>query len=129
MTHFWHPFADMAAVSGTGPLTLVGAEGAHVIDDTGRRYLDATASLWYCNVGWGRREIADAVAAQMAELPAYSTFGDLTNRPTEELADRIAAIAPVPDSKVFFTSGGSDSIDTATKMARRYWQLRGEPNR
>jgi putrescine---pyruvate transaminase len=129
MTHFWHPFADMAAVSGTGPLTLVGAEGAHVIDDTGRRYLDATASLWYCNVGWGRREIADAAAAQMAELPAYSTFGDLTNRPAEALADRVAAIAPVPDSRVFFTSGGSDSIDTATKMARRYWQLRGEPDR
>ncbi len=129
MTHFWHPFADMAAVSGSGPLTLVGAEGAHVIDDSGRRYLDTTASLWYCNVGWGRREIADAAAAQMAELPAYSTFGDLTNRPAEALADRVAAIAPVPDSKVFFTSGGSDSIDTATKMARRYWQLRGEPDR
>ncbi|MGZ5318346.1 MAG: aminotransferase family protein [Actinomycetota bacterium] len=129
MTHFWHPFADMAAVSGTGAITLVGGEGAHVVDDTGRRYLDATASLWYCNVGWGRREIADAVATQMAELPAYSTFGDLTNRPAEALADRVAAIAPVPDSKVFFTSGGSDSIDTATKMARRYWQLRGEPDR
>jgi len=129
MTHFWHPFADMAAVSASGPTTLVGAEGAHVIDDAGRRYLDATASLWYCNVGWGRREIEDAVAAQMAELPAYSTFGDLTNRPVEALADRVAAIAPVPDSKVFFTSGGSDSIDTATKMARRYWQLRGEPDR
>ncbi len=129
MTHFWHPFADMAAVSGTGAITLVGGEGAHVVDDTGRRYLDATASLWYCNVGWGRREIADAAAAQMAELPAYSTFGDLTNRPAEALADRVAAIAPVPDSKVFFTSGGSDSIDTATKMARRYWQLRGEPER
>ena len=73
MTHFWHPFADMSAVSGTGAITLVGGEGAHVVDDTGRRYLDATASLWYCNVGWGRREIADAAAAQMAELPAYST--------------------------------------------------------
>ena len=129
MTHFWHPFADMAAVSGTGTITLVSGEGAHVVDDTGRRYLDATASLWYCNVGWGRREIADAAAAQMTALPAYSTFGDLTNRPAEALADRVAAMAPVPDSKVFFTSGGSDSIDTATKMARRYWQLRGEPDR
>ena len=104
MTHFWHPFADMAAVSGTGTITLVSGEGAHVVDDTGRRYLDATASLWYCNVGWGRREIADAAAAQMTALPAYSTFGDLTNRPAEALADRVAAMAPVPDSKVFFTS-------------------------
>jgi putrescine aminotransferase len=129
MTNFWHPFADMAAVSEGGAITLVGGEGAHVIDDAGRRYLDATASLWYCNVGWGRREIADAAAAQMAVLPAYSAFGDLTNRPAEALADRVSAIAPVAGSKVFFTSGGSDSIDTATKMSRRFWQLRGEPDR
>ena len=129
MTHFWHPFADMSAVLAGGALTLVRAEGAHVWDEEDRRYLDATASLWYCNVGWGRREIGEAVAAQMASLPVYSTFGDLTNRPVESLADRVSAMAPVPDSKVFFTSGGSDSIDTATKMARRYWQLRGEPDR
>src|SRR4029077_14785982 len=119
MTRFWHPFADMSAVLAGGALTLVRAEGAHVWDEEDRRYLDATASLWYCNVGWGRREIGDAVAAQMASLPVYSTFGDLTNRPVESLADRVAAMAPVPDSRVFFTSGGSDSIDTATKMARR----------
>ena len=64
-----------------------------------------------------------------ARLPAYSTFGDLTNGPAEELADRVASLAPVAGSKVFLTSGGSDSIDTATKMARRYWQLRDEPDR
>jgi adenosylmethionine-8-amino-7-oxononanoate aminotransferase len=129
MSSFWHPFADMAAVRANGELTLVRGEGAHVWDDAGRRYLDATASLWYCNVGWGRDEIADAVAAQMAALPAYSTFGDITNRPATELAERVASIAPVPGSKVFLTSGGSDSIDTATKMARRYWQLLDRPER
>ncbi|MEO8292616.1 MAG: aminotransferase class III-fold pyridoxal phosphate-dependent enzyme [Actinomycetota bacterium] len=129
MSSFWHPFADMAAVEAGGELTLVRGEGAHVWDDAGRRYLDATASLWYCNVGWGRREIADAVAAQMIELPTYSTFGDMTNPPASALADRVAALAPVEGSKVFLTSGGSDSIDTATKMARHYWQLRGEPQR
>jgi adenosylmethionine-8-amino-7-oxononanoate aminotransferase len=129
MTTFWHPFADMHAVDASGAITLVRGEGAYVVDDTGRRYLDATASLWYCNVGWGRTEIADAAAAQMRQIPTYSTFGDLTNRPAEELAERVAALAPVADSKVFLTSGGSDSIDTATKMARRYWQLRGEPER
>ena len=129
MTHFWHPFADMSAVLSGGALTLVRGEGSYVFDESGRRYLDATASLWYCNVGWGRREIAEAAAAQMAALPAYSTFGDLTNRPAEALADRVAAIAPVAGSKVFFTSGGSDSIDTAAKMVRRYWQLRDQPDR
>jgi putrescine aminotransferase len=125
MTHFWHPFADMASVLASGALTLVRGEGIHVWDDQGRRYLDATASLWYCNVGWGRGEIGEAVAAQMATLPVYSAFGDITNRPAEALADFVAEVAPVPDSKVFFTSGGSDSIDTAAKMVRRYWQLEG----
>lgn len=129
MTNFWHPFADMSAVLSGGALTLARGEGAYVFDEDGRRYLDATASLWYCNVGWGRREIAEAAAAQMVALPAYSTFGDLTNRPAEALADRVAALAPVAGSKVFFTSGGSDSIDTATKMVRRYWQLEDRPER
>jgi putrescine aminotransferase len=126
---FWHPFADMAALEAGGELVLVRGDGAHVWDDAGRRYHDATAALWYCNVGFGRTEIADAVSAQMRELPSYSAFGDLSNRPAAELAERIAAFAPVPGSKVFFTSGGSDSVDTATKMARRYWQLIGEPSR
>jgi putrescine aminotransferase len=129
MSSLWHPFADMAAVERDGSMTLVRGQGAYVWDDAGRRYLDATASLWYCNVGWGRTEIAEAVATQMTELPAYSTFGDISNRPAEQLADRVAAVAPVAGSKVFLTSGGSDSIDTATKMARRYWQLRDEPRR
>jgi len=129
MTNFWHPFADMAAVGTSGPLVLERGEGVHLWDEAGRRYLDATAGLWFANVGYGRSEIADAVAAQMALLPAYSTFGDLSNRPAEELAERVSAIAPVPGSKMFMTSGGSDSVDTAAKMVRRFWQLRGHPNR
>jgi putrescine---pyruvate transaminase len=128
-THFWHPFADMASVTTNGELVLARGEGAHVWDESGRRYLDATAGLWFANVGYGRHEIADAAAAQMAALPAYSAFGDLSNRPASELAERVSALAPVADSRVFLTSGGSDSIDTATKMARRFWQLVGQPER
>ncbi len=128
-THFWHPFADMAAVSANGELVLTRGEGVHVWDESGRRYIDATAGLWFANVGWGRREIADAAAAQIAALPAYSTFGDLSNRPAAQLAERVSSLAPVADSRVFLTSGGSDSIDTATKMARHFWQLVGQPER
>ena len=73
-------------------------EGSHVWDAEGRRYLDASASLWYCNVGHGRAEIADAVAAQMRELEAYSTFGDVTTPPTAALAERVAGLAPVAGS-------------------------------
>jgi putrescine aminotransferase len=128
VTRFWHPFADMSVVS-KGELSIVRGEGYYIWDSTGQRYLDATASLWYCNVGHGRAEIADAVAEQMRELEAYSTFQDLTNPAAAALAERVADIAPVDGSVVFLTSGGSDSIDTATKMARRYWSLVGEPDR
>ena len=129
MTSYWHPFADMAAVEASGELSIVRAEGSHIWDADGRRYLDATASLWYCNVGHGRAEIGAAVAAQMQQLEAYSTFQDLTNPAVMALADRVAAIAPMANAKVFLTSGGSDSIDTATKMVRRYWQLHDQPER
>ena len=129
MGRFWHSFADMAAVESGGELVIDRGEGVHVWDEQGRRYLDATASLWYCNVGYGREEIAEAVAEQIRRLSAYSTFGDVSNRPAIELAERVGALAPVPDSKVFLTSGGSDSIDTAAKMARRFWQLVGQPDR
>ena len=128
MGAFWHSFADMSVVE-QGELVIDRGEGVSVWDEGGRRYLDATASLWYCNVGYGRTEIADAASAQMRRLPAYSTFGDNSNRPAIELAERVASVAPMPDSKVFFTSGGSDSIDTATKMARRFWQVTGQPER
>src|SRR5258708_21498996 len=104
-------------------------EGCYVWDEAGRRYLDGTASLWYANVGYGRREIADAAAAQLAKLHAYHTFGDFATRPVLDLADRLAAIAPVPGSKVFLTSGGSDSVDTAAKLARRYFHELGQPQR
>ena len=129
MVRFWHPVADMHAVSATGELVLDRAEGVHVWDESGKRYLDATAALWYCNVGYGRPEIADAAAAQLRRLPAYSHYGDLSSRPTTDLAERIAQIAPMDDAVVFFTSGGGEAVETAVKLVRRYWSLRGEPRR
>ena len=129
MTRFWHSFADMGAVDTGGELVVERGDGVHIWDEAGRRYLDATAALWYCNVGYGREEIAEAAHVQLRKLSAYSTFGDLSNRPAIELCERVAAVAPLPDSRVFLTSGGSDSIDTAAKMARRYWQLLGKPDR
>jgi adenosylmethionine-8-amino-7-oxononanoate aminotransferase len=119
----------MHAVSDRGELLLDRAEGVTVWDEDGRRYVDACASLWYCNVGYGRDEIVDAAAAQMRRLPAYSAYGDLSTRPATELAERVSAIAPMDGAVVFFTSGGAESIETAAKLARRYWSLQGEPKR
>ncbi len=129
MTRFWHPVADMHAVDAAGEIVLDRAEGVHVWDEDGSRYLDATAALWYCNVGYGRSEIAEAAAAQMRRLPAYSHYGDLSSRPTTELAARIAGVAPMEDAVVFFCSGGGESIETAVKLVRRYWSLLGKSER
>jgi putrescine---pyruvate transaminase len=129
VTSYWHPFADMGAVEASGELPIVRGEGAHVFDADGRRYFDATAGLWYCNVGHGRVELANAAAAQMRQLAAYNNYGDLTTPPASELAERVAALAPVAGSKVFFVSGGSDAIDSAGKLARRYWHELGKPEK
>ena len=77
-TRFWHPVSDMHAVRSRGELVLDHAEGVYIWDEQGRRYLDGTAGLWYCNVGYGREEIAAAAAAQMRKLHAYSHYGDVT---------------------------------------------------
>lgn len=126
-TRLWHPFADMGSVR-HAELEIERGEDVWVWDTQGRRYLDATASLWYANVGHGRPEIAEAVARQMARLETYSAFGDFANRPAHELADTLSDLAPMP-SRVFLASGGGDAIDTAAKLARRYWFELGEPDR
>ena len=125
---FWHPFADMSAVAGHD-LVITSGQGSRVRSEDGREFLDATAGLWFCNVGHGREQIGAAVARQMQQVASYSNFGDLATRPTLDLADRLAALAPMPDAKVFFTSGGSDAVDTAVKLVRRYWSLVGQPER
>jgi adenosylmethionine-8-amino-7-oxononanoate aminotransferase len=125
---FWHPFADMGAVS-REELIIDRGEGPWVFDEAGTRYLDATASLWYANLGHGRAEIADAVAAQMKRIEAYHTFSDLSNRPANEICERLAERAPMPNAKVFLTSGGGDSIEVAAKLARRHFLDAGQPER
>lgn len=125
----WHGFADMGAVERDGAFVVSRGEGAYIWDDRGTRYLDATAGLWFANVGHGRREIADAVAAQLATIAHFSNFGDFVPETTAALAERLSGIAPVPGSRIFFTSGGSDAIDSAAKLARRYWHEVGKPGK
>jgi len=128
VTVFWHPFASMAEVAGNEVL-IVRGEGVHVWDDRGTRYIDGASSLWYANVGHGNTEIAAAVAAQMAELETFHTFGPFTNRPAAALTEQLSGLAPLPGSKVFLTSGGGEAIETAAKLARLYHAERGEPGR
>jgi adenosylmethionine-8-amino-7-oxononanoate aminotransferase len=127
-TRFWHGFADMHTVA-DAEVVIRSAEGVWIEDTGGRRYLDATAALWYCNVGYGRGEIADAVAAQLRRLPAYNPFGAYAPERAIELSDRLAALAPIPNAVVFLGSGGSDAVDTAAKLVRRYWDVVGHPEK
>lgn len=129
MGSLWHGFADMGAVTENGPFVITRGDGARIYDDAGNEYLDATAGLWFTNVGHGRTEIADAVARQLSTVAHYSNFGDYAGDVLIALAERVAEMAPVPGSKVMFTSGGSDAVDTACKLARRYWTERGRPEK
>jgi adenosylmethionine-8-amino-7-oxononanoate aminotransferase len=125
----WNGFANMASLAGH-TVTVVRGEGSWVFDDQGRAYLDALASLWYCNVGHGRAELADAAAAQMHQLAAYQTFEPFSNQPAEALARRVAGLSPLTGAKVFLTpGGGSDAIDTAAKLARSYWRALGQESK
>jgi adenosylmethionine-8-amino-7-oxononanoate aminotransferase len=126
-TRLWHPFADMGSVR-ERELVITRGEDVWIWDSDGHRYLDATASLWYANVGHGRPEIAAAVATQMSKLEAYSAFGDLSNEPARQLASTLSDLAPMP-SRAFLASGGGDAIDTAAKLAVRYWFEVGQPER
>jgi putrescine---pyruvate transaminase len=127
-TTFLHPFARPAATA-EDFLTITRGEGAVIWDADGRSYIDAMAGLWYCNVGYGRKEIADAVAAQLRALGGYHAFDRFTPPGAEELATRISGLAPEPGSRVFFTSSGSEAVDSALKLARLSCALSGAPQR
>jgi adenosylmethionine-8-amino-7-oxononanoate aminotransferase len=121
---FLHPFAKPTREKF---ITIERGEGALVWDEYGNELVDSMASLWY--VGYGRSEIVDAVAAQMRDIAGYSCFDPFTNRPADALAERIADLTPMPDARVFFTCSGSESIDTAMKLARLGQVLAGHPER
>ena len=123
---FLHPFARPAA---TEFIKMVEGRGAVLWDDSGREYIDGLAGLWYCNVGYDCQPIMDAVAAQMAALPVYNTFERFTNEPCEQLCVTLAELAPMPEPRVLLTSGGSEAVDSAFKVARIAHALAGEPDR
>ena len=98
-------------------------------DDKGNEYIDGIGSLWYCQIGHGRTEMADAVAAQISTLETYSTFDPFTNPLAEEVAETIASLSPIPNSRVFLCGSGSESIDSAMKIARTSQIQSGHPER
>jgi len=129
-THWLHPQGDLGAPAGTIPqLILASGSGATVTDVDGREYVDGLASLWNVNVGHGRTELANTAAAQMSTLAFSSAYGGFGTAPAIELAAKLAELAPGDLEVTYFASGGAEANDTAYKIARLYWKLRGEPER
>ena len=123
---FLHPFAKPSRERFP---SITHGKGSLVWDHTGHEMIDAMASLWYCQIGHGRGDMADAVAGQIRQIEAYSCFDPFTNGPADELAEKIASLTPMPDARIFFTNSGSEAIDSAMKLARLTQVLDGQPER
>ena len=121
-----HAFAKP---SKTDFISIVRGKGSLLWDSNGRQYIDAIGSLWYCQVGHGRTEIAEAVAAQISTLETYSTFDPFTNQKADELAAKLQSISALPQSRVFLCGSGSEAVDTAMKLARVAQGQAGHPER
>jgi adenosylmethionine---8-amino-7-oxononanoate aminotransferase len=127
-THVWHPFTQMQGWAFDEPLVIERAEGNYLVDDLGRRYLDGVSSLW-CNVhGHRKREIDDAIRAQLDRV-AHTTLLGLASVPSIELAAELVRLAPSGLSRVFYSDSGSTAVEVALKMAYQCWRQRGRPEK
>src|SRR5262245_35120561 len=127
--HYLHPFTDHAALSRKGTRVITRAEGVYLYESEGRRILDGMSGLWCVNLGYGRRELADAAYKQLLELPYYNSFFQVAHPPAIELARLLVEVTPPQFKHVFFTGSGSEANDTVVRTVRRYWDLLGQPQR
>ncbi len=124
-----HPVTNLHRHAERGPLVLAHGEGSRVWDTDGNVFIDGFAGLWNVNVGHGRVLLADVGREQMARLAYQPMFFGLATPPPIELAAKLASMYPGPINHFQFTSGGAESNETAFKIARYYWHLRGQPER
>lgn len=127
--HHLHPFTDFKSLGEEGSRIITHAEGVYIHDSEGQRILDGMAGLWCVNLGYGREELVEAAAEQMRELAYYNNFFKTTHAPAVRLAERLCALAPGHMNRVFFTGSGSEANDTVLRMVRRYWALKGKPEK
>ncbi|HEU4986731.1 MAG TPA: aspartate aminotransferase family protein [Rhizobiaceae bacterium] len=127
--HHLHPFTDHKDLRAAGSRMIVRAEGPFVYDSEGHEILDGMAGLWCVNVGYGRRELAEAAYEQMKELPYYNSFFRCSTPTPVLLAEKLAQIAPAGLDQVFYGSSGSEANDTALRLVRHYWALEGKPKK
>jgi L-2,4-diaminobutyrate transaminase len=127
--HYLQPFTSIAQNQQTGPRVMARGEGCRLWDTDGKEFLDAMAGLWCVNIGYGRKEMAEAVQKQTEELAYFHSFVNMANEPAITLADKVASLAPKNINKVFFGLSGSDANDTNVKIVWYYNNLRGLPEK
>ena len=127
--HHLHPFTNHKSLRSGGARIIVRGHGPYLWDSDKNRILDGMSGLWTTSVGYGREELADAAHAQMCELPFYNTFFRTTHPPVVALSRKLSEIAPDTLNNVFYGSSGSESNDTAIRLIRHYWWLKGQPKR
>jgi len=124
--HYIHPWTDFSVFHEEGSLVLAEADGPYVYDSDGGRYIDGIGGLWCVNIGYGRDEMAQAIADQVRAIPYYSSFNHLTTPPSAELASKLAEISPDHLNHVFYGSGGSMANDTAVRIIHYYFNRLGK---
>lgn len=128
--HVWHPMAHPAEMQAHPPRVIKAGEGAEIVDIHGRKVLDGVGGLWNVNLGYSCDAVKQAIRDQLDELPYYSTFRGTTNSPAIELSYELAEwFRPDGLSRSFFTSGGSDSVETCLRLARQFHKIKGQPER
>jgi putrescine---pyruvate transaminase len=127
--HYLHPFTDHKALGKTKSRIITRADGVYIFDADGNKILDGMSGLWCVNAGYGRDELVDAASRQLRELPYYNSFFQCAHPPSIELSKMLQEITQPQFNRVFYTGSGSESIDTMIRMVRRYWELRGQPDR
>lgn len=128
--HMWHPMTSPQDTMDTLPTIITGSSGVTITDIDGHTVVDGVGGMWNVNLGYSCQPIKDAIAAQLESLPYYSTFRGTSNDAVIELSYELSEFfAPDGLSRAFFTSGGSDSVETALRLARQYHKLRGDAGR
>ena len=127
--HHFHPFTENAALARKGARIMMRGEGVWLTDSEGHRILDGMAGLWCTNIGYGRKELGEVAKRQMDELAYYNTFFQTSHVPAIALAAKLAELAPGDLNHVFFAGSGSEANDTNIRAVRRYWDIKGMPEK
>ena len=127
--HVVHPWQALENQHVEGSLIVAESENIYIYDSDGEKFIDGPGGMWCVNIGYGRDEMADAIADQVRRMPYYSPFGALGTPPAAELGAKLAELAPGDLDKVFFTTGGSTAVDSAIRFVQFYFNMTGKPEK